>query len=126
LIGLTGGIGSGKSTVSALLAEKGAVIVDADAITREVQQPGHQVFDAIVDRFGTGVVAADGTLDRAALASIVFADEPSRKDLEKIVHPASGRKWSNGCRRKPTPITWSCTTSRCSSNRPAGRWSSRA
>jgi dephospho-CoA kinase len=90
LLGLTGGIGSGKSTVSALLAEKGAVIIDADAITREVQQPGQPVFDAMVDRFGAGIVAADGSLDRAALAAIVFTDEQSRKDLEHIVHPAVG------------------------------------
>src|SRR5437764_302732 len=90
LLGLTGGIGSGKSTVSALLAEKGAVIIDADAITREVQQPGQEVFAAIVERFGDGVVAADGTLDRAALASIVFADDKARKDLEHLVHPAVG------------------------------------
>jgi dephospho-CoA kinase len=90
LLGLTGGIGSGKSSVSALLAEKGAVIIDADAITREVQQPGHPVFDAMLARFGSGIIAADGTLDRAALAAIVFADEPSRKDLEHIVHPAVG------------------------------------
>lgn len=90
LLGLTGGIGSGKSTVSALLAEKGAVIIDADAITRELQQPGQPVFDAIVERFGPGVVASDGTLDRAGLAAIVFADEGAKKDLEQIVHPAVG------------------------------------
>ena len=60
LIGLTGGIGSGKSSVSALLAQRGAVVVDADAITRDLQQPGEPVYDAIVDRFGAGVVAADG------------------------------------------------------------------
>ena len=90
LLALTGGIGSGKSTVSAMLADRGAVIIDADAITREVQQPGHEVFDAIVTRFGDGVVATDGTLDREALAKVVFADEAARKDLEKIVHPAVG------------------------------------
>ena len=90
LIGLTGGIGSGKSTVSAMLAEKGAVIIDADAITRELQQPGQPVFDAMVERFGTDIVAADGTLDRARVAAIVFADEDAKKDLEHIVHPAVG------------------------------------
>ena len=90
LLGLTGGIGSGKSTVSALLAEKGAVIIDADAITRSVQQPGQPVFDAMVERFGPGIVGSDGTLDRAGLAKIVFADEHARKDLEHIVHPAVG------------------------------------
>ena len=90
LLGLTGGIGSGKSTVSALLAEKGAVIIDADAITRSVQQPGQPVFDAMVERFGPGIVGSDGNLDRAGLAKIVFADEQARKDLEHIVHPAVG------------------------------------
>ncbi len=89
-IGLTGGIGSGKSTVSALLAERGAVIIDADAITREVQQPGTEVFSAMVERFGEGIVAADGTLDRAAVADIVFADPEALKDLNGIVHPAVG------------------------------------
>jgi dephospho-CoA kinase len=90
LLGLTGGIGSGKSTVSALLAERGAVIIDADAITRTLQHSGTPVFDAIVERFGDGVVGADGELDRQALAGIVFADEGAKKDLEHIVHPAVG------------------------------------
>jgi dephospho-CoA kinase len=66
------------------------VIVDADAIVRELQQPGTDVFAAIVDRFGEGVLAPDGSLDRAAVAAIVFTDEQARKDLEAIVHPAVG------------------------------------
>jgi dephospho-CoA kinase len=90
LVGLTGGIGSGKSTVSSMLAERGAVVVDADAITRQLQRPGEPVFDAMVERFGPGIVAADGTLDRPAVAAIVFTDEQARKDLEAIVHPAVG------------------------------------
>ena len=90
LIGLTGGIGSGKSTVSALLAAKGAVIVDADAITRELQQPGTDVFAAMVERFGPAILAADGTLDRAAVADVVFNDADALKDLTNIVHPAVG------------------------------------
>ena len=89
-IGLTGGIGSGKSTVSALLAAKGAVIIDADAITREVQQPGTEVFRAMVERFGEGIVAADGSLDRQAVADIVFNDPDQLKALNDIVHPAVG------------------------------------
>jgi dephospho-CoA kinase len=89
-IGLTGGIGSGKSTVSALLAAKGAVIIDADAITREVQQPGTEVFLAMVERFGPGIVAADGALDRQAVADIVFNDPEALKALNDIVHPAVG------------------------------------
>ena len=90
VIGLTGGIGSGKSTVSALLAAKGAVVVDADAIVRDVQQPGTPVFDAMVERFGPGIVAADGTLDRAAVADLVFSDTDALADLNAIVHPAVG------------------------------------
>ena len=90
LIGLTGGIGSGKSTVSALLARRGAVIIDADAITRELQQPGTPVLAAMVERFGSGILAADGTLDRQAVADIVFADAAALADLNKIVHPAVG------------------------------------
>jgi dephospho-CoA kinase len=89
-IGLTGGIGSGKSTVSALLAAKGAVVIDADAVTRELQQPGTEVFQAMVERFGAGIVAADGTLDRPAVAAIVFNDPQALQDLNAIVHPAVG------------------------------------
>jgi len=78
--------------VSALLAERGAVIVDADAITRELQQPGQPVLDAIVERFGQDVLAPDGTLDRAALAAIVFNDGDALEDLNQIVHPAVGKE----------------------------------
>jgi dephospho-CoA kinase len=90
VIGLTGGIGSGKSTVSALLAAKGAVVVDADAIVRDVQHPGTPVFDAMVERFGPAIVADDGTLDRAAVADLVFADADALADLNAIVHPEVG------------------------------------
>jgi dephospho-CoA kinase len=90
LVGLTGGIGSGKSTVSALLAERGAVIVDADVITRELQRPGQPVLEAIVERFGQGVLLPDGELDRPALAAIVFSDPDALKALNAIVHPAVG------------------------------------
>jgi dephospho-CoA kinase len=90
LIGLTGGIGSGKSSVSALLAQRGAVIVDADAITRELQQPGTEVFVAMVERFGDGIVAPDGSLDRQVVADLVFNDAEALVDLNKIVHPAVG------------------------------------
>lgn len=91
LVGLTGGIGSGKSTVSAMLAERGAVIIDADAIVREIQQPGGLAYKGIVDRFGPEVVAGDGTLDRAALAAIVFNDEGARQDLNNLTHPLVGQ-----------------------------------
>lgn len=90
LVGLTGGIGSGKSTVSSMLAARGAVVVDADAITRSLQQPGQPVFEAMVERFGPGIVGDDGHLDRPAVAAIVFTDEAAKKDLEAIVHPAVG------------------------------------
>lgn len=90
LVGLTGGIGSGKSTVSSLLAGRGALVVDADAIVREVQAPGTPVFAAIVERFGDGMVAADGALDRQALADIVFNDSEALAALNAIVHPAVG------------------------------------
>jgi dephospho-CoA kinase len=93
-IGLTGGIGSGKSTVSTMLAAKGARVVDADAITRELQQPGTAVFDAMVERFGPGIVRPDGALDRPAVADIVFNDAAALADLNAIVHPAVGAEIS--------------------------------
>lgn len=92
LIGLTGGIGSGKSTVSALLAARGATVIDADAIVRELQQPGQPVFAAMVEAFGPGIVAADGTLDRQAVADQVFTDDDARRRLNEIVHPAVGEE----------------------------------
>lgn len=92
LVGLTGGIGSGKSTVSSLLVAHGAVVVDADAIVRELQAPGGEAFVAMVERFGPGVVAADGTLDRAAVASLVFGDPAALRDLNAITHPLVGRE----------------------------------
>jgi dephospho-CoA kinase len=90
LIGLTGGIGSGKSTVSARLRLLGATVIDADAITRELQQPGQGVYEAMVDRFGDGIVGPDGSLDRQAVADIVFNDRAALADLNAIVHPAVG------------------------------------
>ena len=92
VVGLTGGIGSGKSTVSSLLAGRGAVIVDADAIVRELQAPGGEAYVGIVERFGPEVVAADGTLDRPALAALVFSDDAARADLNRLTHPLVGRE----------------------------------
>lgn len=86
-IGLTGGIGSGKSTVSALLAARGAWVVDADRIAREVLEPGTPGLAAVVEAFGEQVLAENGSLDRAALATIVFADPEARGRLDGIVHP---------------------------------------
>ena len=90
VVGLTGGIGAGKSTVSRLLASHGAVIVDADLIAREVVEPRGPAYQAVVDRFGPSVVLADGHLDRARLAAIVFSDADALRDLNHIVHPAVG------------------------------------
>jgi dephospho-CoA kinase len=88
LVGLTGGIGAGKSTVARLLSERGAIVIDADSIVRELQQPGTDVFRAIVERFGQDIVSADGSLDRERLAGIVFRDDDARSALNAIVHPA--------------------------------------
>lgn len=86
-IGLTGGIGSGKSTVATLLADRGAVVIDADRIAREVVEPGTPGLAAVVEAFGDGVLAADGSLDRPALAAVVFTDPAARARLDGIVHP---------------------------------------
>jgi dephospho-CoA kinase len=88
VVGLTGGIGSGKSTVARLLAERGAVVVDADVVAREVTAPGGPAHDAVVQRFGPEVVGPGGDLDRPALARLVFGDERAREELNAIVHPA--------------------------------------
>lgn len=90
VVGLTGGMGSGKSTVSAGLAERGAIIVDADAITKELQRAGMPVFTKMVERYGDDIVGADGELDRAKVARLVFTDAEALKDLNAIVHPAVG------------------------------------
>ena len=88
LVGLTGGIASGKSTVAQRLVEHGALLIDADLLAREVVEPGTPGLAAVVDRFGGGVLAADGSLDRPALGRVVFADPVARRDLEQIIHPA--------------------------------------
>ena len=92
LVGLTGGIGSGKSTISSLLEGKGAIIIDADAIVREVQLPGSPVLTELAEKFGSSVLAADGSLDRQAVANIVFTDPDALKALNAIVHPAVGKE----------------------------------
>lgn len=94
-IGLTGGIGSGKSTVASLLVEHGAVLIDADLIARQVVEPGTKALVELVERFGDGVLAPDGTLDRPALAAIVFSDDAARADLDAIVHPAVGAEMAS-------------------------------
>lgn len=89
-VGLTGGIGSGKSTVSALLADRGAVVIDYDLLAREAVEVGTPALARIVERFGPGVLRPDGALDRPALGAIVFGDDEARRDLEAITHPAIG------------------------------------
>jgi dephospho-CoA kinase len=91
-VGLTGGIGSGKSEVARLLAAHGAVVVDADALAREAVAPGTPGLQAVVAEFGSEVLAPDGTLDRARLGQVVFADEARRRALEAIVHPYVRRR----------------------------------
>src|SRR5689334_12955301 len=93
MVGLTGGIGSGKSSVAQLLAQKGAVVVDADAIAREVVEPGMPALAALVERFGADILRTDGSLDRPALAKKAFVDEESRKALEAITWPAIGEEF---------------------------------
>src|SRR5207249_3410 len=87
LVGLTGGIGAGKSTVARMLAERGAVVIDADELARRAVDPGTAGFEGVVGAFGPDVVSKDGSLDRARLAALVFQDEEARRKLEAIVHP---------------------------------------
>ncbi|UOE61176.1 dephospho-CoA kinase [Priestia filamentosa] len=87
-VGLTGGIASGKSTVSAILREHNIPVIDADIIAREVVEPGKEAYNQIVKRFGRDILEEDGTLNRSALGEIVFNDEQKRQQLNAIVHPA--------------------------------------
>jgi len=89
-VGLTGGIGSGKSAVADLLVERGAVLIDADQVAREVVAPGGPAYQPLIDRFGPAIVAPDGTIDRQALAAVAFVDDESRLALNAITHPAIG------------------------------------
>jgi len=91
LVGLTGGIGSGKSTVAELLAERGAVVIDADDLARRAVAPGTPGFDRVVETFGRDILGPDGGIDRAALADIVFADPSRLRELEAIIHPEVAR-----------------------------------
>lgn len=88
LVALTGGIGSGKSSVSERLAERGALVIDSDLMVRELQEPGQAVFSAMVERWGDRIVSEDGSLNRPAVAEIVFADKAELAAINDIVHPA--------------------------------------
>ena len=88
IVGVTGGMGAGKSTVAEFLSSRGAEVVDVDALGREIIEPGGIAVSSVVDRFGSSVSGADGGIDRAALASIVFGDEEQLAALEEISHPA--------------------------------------
>jgi dephospho-CoA kinase len=92
VVGLTGGIGSGKSTVAQLLARRGAVIIDADAIVHELQQPGSPLLEQLAERFGHEIITRGGALDRAKLAELAFGDDGAVTDLNAIVHPAVRRE----------------------------------
>jgi len=90
-VGLTGGIGSGKSAVADLLVARGAVLIDADQVARDVVAPGGPAYQPLIDRFGQGIVASDGTIDRPALAAVAFTDDVARADLNGITHPVIGK-----------------------------------
>jgi len=94
-VGLTGGIGAGKSTVAALLVGHGAVLVDADRVAREVVEPGGPAYQPLIDRFGTGIVDGDGLIDRPTLAGLVFGHPEALADLNAITHPAIGVEMIN-------------------------------
>ncbi|MBG9793233.1 dephospho-CoA kinase [Paenibacillus dendritiformis] len=98
-IGLTGGIASGKSTVSRLLVERGALLVDADRIAREIVLPGSPALDQIAERFGADMLLPDGSLDRKRLGNVVFANAAERKALEEITHPAIRQEMMTQMRR---------------------------
>ena len=108
LVGLTGGIGSGKSTVAGLLREKGATVVDADEVARSVVEPGEPALAKLVERFGEKILDADGRLDRAALAAIAFADEDGRKALGEITWPAIGEEFERQIREAPDDAVVIC------------------
>ena len=116
LVGLTGGIGSGKSTVADLLRKKGATVVDADVVARAIVEPGQPALAALVRRFGDGILLTDGRLDRPGLARIAFADEESRQALNGITWPGDRRRVLGADRRctrrrdrrvrRPAPRRW--------------------
>ena len=116
VVGLTGGIGSGKSTVSRLLSERGAVIVDADLAARKVVEPGGPAYQGVLDRFGPGILASDGTIDRPALAAIVFRD-PAAPSIAPRWPPSCSPTPGRGPISRPSPTPRSASSSTSSSQR---------
>ncbi|MDJ0781556.1 MAG: dephospho-CoA kinase [Desulfosarcinaceae bacterium] len=108
VVGLTGGIASGKSTVAQQLRDLGADIIDADQLAREAVAPGGVAYDEVVEMFGTQIVAPDGCLDRQKLGTLVFADAQRRRQLEAVIHPyvrqVSQRRWTAIARRRPEAL----------------------
>jgi dephospho-CoA kinase len=105
---LTGGIGSGKSTVAELLVARGAVLIDSDAIAREIVEPGQPALAQLVERFGPEILDPDGRLDRARLADVAFSDEQARADLEAITHPAIGAEYARRLTNAPNDAVVIC------------------
>jgi dephospho-CoA kinase len=108
LVGLTGGIGAGKSTVAERLRARGAVIIDADEVARAVVEPGEPALDSLVARFGLDIIGPDGRLDRAALAKQAFADDASRTALDEITHPAIATEFTRRMMRAPADAIVVC------------------
>jgi dephospho-CoA kinase len=108
LVGLTGGIGSGKSTVADLLRAKGAVVVDADAVARRIVEPGRPALAALAERFGAGILLPDGSLDRPGLAAIAFADDESRAALDGITWPAIAEEFGRQIEESPPDAVVVC------------------
>jgi dephospho-CoA kinase len=125
LVGLTGGIGSGKSTVAELLRERGATVVDADDISRMVVEPGRPALRALADRFGAGIIKPDGSLDRPGLAAIAFVDDESRRALDDITWPAIAEEFARQIETAPPEAVVVCDVallleSEWARNRPYG------
>ena len=104
IVGVTGGIGSGKSTVTALLAQRGATVIDADQLARQIVEPGSPALQLLVDRFGASILHADGSLNRAKLADLAFRDPTGTSDLNAIMHPRIAALAAERMAAMPSPV----------------------